>query len=101
AAVDIMEKEGANLADRPRSIAVQETFSGGMRIVLEGSGEKGCAGTHLVSTKCDHRVLHAGLQPKVAETYEPIQTKNAKNLVLDSKQFLLNRVWLDHGYGLP
>jgi len=35
-----MEKEAANLADRPRSIAVQETFSGGMRIVLEGSGEK-------------------------------------------------------------
>jgi hypothetical protein len=35
-----MEKEGANLADRLRSIAVQETFSGGMRIVLEGSGEK-------------------------------------------------------------
>jgi hypothetical protein len=27
--------------------------------------------------------LHAGLQPKVAETYEPIQTRNAKNVVLD------------------
>jgi hypothetical protein len=35
-----MEKEGANLADRPRSISVQETLSDGMRIVLKGSGEK-------------------------------------------------------------
>jgi hypothetical protein len=34
AAVDIMEKEGANLADRPRSISVQETLSEGTRIVL-------------------------------------------------------------------
>ncbi|KAG2046469.1 cytochrome P450, partial [Suillus hirtellus] len=29
------------------------------------------------------RVLHANLQPKVAETYEPMQTRHAKNLVLD------------------
>ncbi|KAG2140708.1 cytochrome P450 [Suillus cothurnatus] len=74
AAVDITEKEAANLADRQRSIAVQETFSGGMRIVLEGSGEK---------LRRLRRVLHAGLQPKVAEIYEPIQTRNAKNVVLD------------------
>ncbi|KAG1855978.1 cytochrome P450 [Suillus subluteus] len=74
AAVDIMEKEGANLADRPRSIAVQETLSDGMRIILEGSGEK---------LRRLRRVLHAGLQPKVAETYEPMQTRNAKNLILD------------------
>ncbi|KAG1854462.1 cytochrome P450 [Suillus subalutaceus] len=74
AAVDIMEKEGANLADRPRSIAVQETLCGGMRVVVEGSGER---------LRRLRRVLHAGLQPKVAETYEPIQTRNAKNLILD------------------
>ncbi|KAG1852411.1 cytochrome P450 [Suillus subalutaceus] len=74
AAVDIMEKEAGNLGDRPRSIAVQETLSDGMRIVLEGSGEK---------LRRLRRVLHAGLQPKVAETYEPIQTRNAKNLILD------------------
>ncbi|KAG1807981.1 cytochrome P450 [Suillus subaureus] len=74
AAVDIMEKEGANLADRPRSIAVQETLSGGMRILLERSGEK---------LRRVRRVLHAGLQPSAAETYEPIQTRNSKNLVLD------------------
>lgn len=74
AAVDIMEKEGANLADRPRSIAVQETLSGGMRIVTENSGDR---------LRRMRRVLHAGLQPKVAETYEPIQTRSAKNLILD------------------
>ncbi|KAG1849245.1 cytochrome P450 [Suillus subluteus] len=75
AAVDIMEKEGANLADRPRSIAVQETLSGGMRMLLEGSGER--------LRRLRSRVLHAGLQPRVAETYEPIQTRNSKILVLD------------------
>ncbi|KAG2126118.1 cytochrome P450 [Suillus cothurnatus] len=74
AAVDIMEKQGANLADRPRSIAVQETLSDGMRVVTEYSGER---------LRRLRRVLHAGLQPKVAETYEPIQTKHAKNLILD------------------
>ncbi|KAG0696780.1 cytochrome P450 [Suillus ampliporus] len=74
AAVDIMEKEGASLADRPRSVAAQETLSGGLRVLLEGSG------TRLRRLR---RVLHAGLQPKVAETYEPIQIRNAKNMVLD------------------
>ncbi|KAG0697790.1 cytochrome P450 [Suillus ampliporus] len=74
AAVDIMEKEGAFLIDRPRSIAAQETLSGGLRILLTGSGER---------LRRLHRVLHAGLQPKVSGTYEPIQTTNAKNVVLD------------------
>ncbi|KAG1836813.1 cytochrome P450 [Suillus subalutaceus] len=91
AAVDIMEKEGGNLADRPRSIAVQETLSDGMRIVLEGSGEKlrrlrryAYCFYRVRSVRLNvSRVLHAGLQPKVAETYEPIQTRNAKNLILD------------------
>ncbi|KAG2072928.1 cytochrome P450 [Suillus decipiens] len=74
AAVDIMEKEAGSLADRPRSIAVQETLSGGMGIVTENSGDR---------LRRMRRILHAGLQPKVAETYEPIQTRNAKNLILD------------------
>ncbi|KAG2131611.1 cytochrome P450 [Suillus bovinus] len=74
AAVDLMEKEGAHIADRPHSIAVQETLSGGLRIVLEGTGER---------LRRLRRVLHASLQPKVAETYEPIQTRHAKNLILD------------------
>ncbi|KAG2131618.1 cytochrome P450 [Suillus bovinus] len=74
AAMDIMEKEGANLADRPRSIAVQDTLSDGLRMILVGSGER---------LRRLRRVMHAGLQPKVAETYEPTQTKHAKNLLLD------------------
>ncbi|KAG1731334.1 cytochrome P450 [Suillus paluster] len=72
AAVDIMEKEGASVADRPCSV-VQDTLSNGL-IVLFAGGER---------LRRLRRVLHAGLQPKVAETYEPIQIKNAKNLVLD------------------
>ncbi|KAG1785220.1 cytochrome P450 [Suillus plorans] len=74
AAVDIMEKEGANLANRPRSIAAQETLTDRLGLLLEGSGE---------IFRRLRWVLHAGLQPKVAETYEPIQTGHSKNLVLD------------------
>lgn len=40
AAMDIMEKQGASVADRPRSIAAGETLSGGMRILLEGTGDR-------------------------------------------------------------
>ena len=29
------------------------------------------------------RVLHVMLQPKIAETYEPVQFRHAKNLLLD------------------
>ncbi|KAG1785059.1 cytochrome P450 [Suillus plorans] len=74
AAVDIMEKQGANVADHPRSISVQETLSGGLRMHLEDSNER---------WRRMRRVLHANLQPKVAETYEPMQTRHVKNLVLD------------------
>lgn len=34
AASDIMEKQGAHIADRPRTIAAGETLSGGMRTLL-------------------------------------------------------------------
>ncbi|KAJ8593053.1 hypothetical protein M405DRAFT_700529, partial [Rhizopogon salebrosus TDB-379] len=74
AAVDIMEKEGASLIDRPSSIAAGDILSGGLRLVT-GSGE--------MVRRLRSRVYHAGLQPKVAETYEPTQTKHAKNVVLD------------------
>lgn len=40
AAMDIMEKEGASIADRPRLIAAAETLSGGMRVVSSRSGER-------------------------------------------------------------
>ena len=34
-----MQKNGADLVDRPRSIAAGEIFSGGMRTLLVGAGE--------------------------------------------------------------
>jgi hypothetical protein len=40
AAVDIMEREGAALVDRPLSISAGETLSGGMRALLTPAGER-------------------------------------------------------------
>lgn len=40
AAIDLMEKEGASLADRPISIAAGETLSGGMRTLLTPVGDR-------------------------------------------------------------
>jgi len=40
AAMELMEKQGASLADRPRSIAAAETLSGNMRVVVEGTGDR-------------------------------------------------------------
>ena len=40
AAIDIMEKEGAYLADRPQNISAGETLSGGMRVLLTPAGER-------------------------------------------------------------
>ncbi|KAJ8588373.1 cytochrome P450 [Rhizopogon salebrosus TDB-379] len=74
AAVAIMEKEGASLIARPRSIAAGDILSGGLRLVTESSGER---------VRRLRRVLHTGLQSKVAGTYEPFYTKHAKNLILD------------------
>ena len=38
--MELMEKQGVLLADRPRSIAAAETLSGGMRVVVEGAGDR-------------------------------------------------------------
>ena len=40
AAIDIMEKEGANLVDRPQNISAGETLSGGMRVLLTPAGDR-------------------------------------------------------------
>ncbi|KAG2052323.1 cytochrome P450 [Suillus hirtellus] len=74
AAVDIMEKEGVNVANHPCSVAVHKTLSEGYRVILEGNTER----WHWI-----HRVLHANLRPKAAETYEPMQTRYVKNVVPD------------------
>ncbi|KAK0222504.1 cytochrome P450 [Armillaria nabsnona] len=74
AAVDIMEKEGASLVDRPRSISAGETLSGGMRTLLTPAGDR---------FKKMRRALHSHLQPKSITSYWPILMKNAKQNLLD------------------
>ncbi|KAF8922451.1 cytochrome P450 [Mucidula mucida] len=66
AAVAIMEREGASLADRPRSVGAGETLSGGMRVLLTPHGER---------FKKMRRALHAHLQPKSVAGYEDVLTK--------------------------
>jgi len=72
AAIDIMEKEGAFLADRPRNIP-GETMSGGMRLLLTPAGER---------CKKMRRALHAYLQPKIVATYKTVFMGRAKQHIL-------------------
>ncbi|KAL4069143.1 cytochrome P450 [Scleroderma yunnanense] len=74
AAIDIMEKEGASLADRPRYVAGGEILSGDMRITFVGDADR---------LRRFRRAMHAHLQPRVAATYETMQSRHAKNLILD------------------
>ncbi|KAG1727108.1 cytochrome P450 [Suillus lakei] len=74
AAMDIMEKQGASLTDRPRMIAAGEMLSGGLAIGLTHAGNK---------LRQMRRVLHTHLQPRAAEAYQPLQMSLAKNVVLD------------------
>ncbi|KAK0468676.1 cytochrome P450 [Armillaria novae-zelandiae] len=72
AAVDIMEKEGAALTDRPRWSAASEMVSGGMRLLLLQSGER---------LRKFRKALHTHLQAKAAKDYEPLQMLYASSLV--------------------
>ncbi|KAF9254961.1 cytochrome P450 [Marasmius fiardii PR-910] len=74
AVVDIMEKEGASLVDRPLSIAAGQTLSGGMRVLLTPAGDR--------SRKL-RRALHAHLQPKSVASYSPVLMKTARQHILD------------------
>ncbi|OJA12084.1 hypothetical protein AZE42_02186 [Rhizopogon vesiculosus] len=69
-----MEKEGEALADRPRMIAAGEMLSGGLLLGLIPVGDR---------FRRMRRVLHTHLQPKAAETYQPMQMSQAKKTVLD------------------
>ena len=42
AAMEIMEKEGASLADQSHLVAAVETLSGGMRVLSERSRDRLC-----------------------------------------------------------
>ncbi|KAF9482981.1 cytochrome P450 [Pholiota conissans] len=74
AAIDIMEREGAWLVDRPQNIAAGETLSGGMRMLLTPAGDR---------FKKMRRAMHAHLQPKLISTYSPTLMKNARQQILD------------------
>ncbi|KAF9527922.1 cytochrome P450 [Crepidotus variabilis] len=74
AATDVMEKQGALTADRPRSITAGEILSGGMRTLFTPFGDR---------FKRMRRALHTHLQPKLLTAYAPVQMRNAKQLVFD------------------
>ncbi|KAG1726484.1 cytochrome P450 [Suillus lakei] len=73
AAMDIMEKQGASVADRPHSVSASELFSNGQVLAFVHNGE---------TFRRMRRALHTHLQPKAAEAYEPLQMSYAKNAVL-------------------
>ncbi|KAJ8587525.1 cytochrome P450 [Rhizopogon salebrosus TDB-379] len=73
AAVDILEKQGALVADRPRMIAGGEMLSGGLMIIFAHIGDR---------FRRMRKTLHTHLQPKAAEVYQPLQMSHAKNTVL-------------------
>jgi cytochrome P450 len=68
-----MEKEGSSLMDRPRSIAVGEILSRGMRILL-ASGDR---------FRRLRKAMHVHLQPKAVLAYRDMQCENARVLILD------------------
>ncbi|TFK93081.1 cytochrome P450 [Polyporus arcularius HHB13444] len=74
AAMDIMVKQSHKLIDRPRYVAAGEIISAGMRTLLTRAGDR---------LRRLRSSLHAALQPQVSAKYEPIQTHNALNYILD------------------
>ncbi|KAG2063856.1 cytochrome P450 [Suillus decipiens] len=73
AAMDIMEKQGRMLADRPRLVA-GEIFARGLTIGLSRAGDR---------HRRKRRALHTHLQSKSAETYQPLQMSQAKAVILN------------------
>jgi cytochrome P450 len=69
-----MEKEGGALVDRPRSIALGEIMSGGMRMIMMSGGER---------FRRLRKAMHAHLQPKAAVEYQDMQSNAAKEAILD------------------
>ncbi|KAG1857088.1 cytochrome P450 [Suillus subluteus] len=73
-AIDIMEKQGAFLADRPRSVAGCDILGKGMRFVQIGSGER---------LRKFRKSSHSHLQVRSAQTYEQVQVAHAREIILD------------------
>ncbi|KAF5344799.1 hypothetical protein D9758_014422 [Tetrapyrgos nigripes] len=74
AAMEIMESQGASLVDRPKSIAAGEILSHNMRILVMSYGKR---------FQRFRKALHTHLQPSAVPAYEPLQTRNARELILD------------------
>ncbi|KAG2355861.1 hypothetical protein BDR07DRAFT_1301895 [Suillus spraguei] len=72
AAIDIMENQGRILADRPRLVA-GEILVRGLTVGLSRAGDR---------LRRKRRALHTHLQPKSAETYQPLQMSQAKTVIL-------------------
>jgi cytochrome P450 len=72
AAVDIMEKQGKMLVDRPHLIAA-DILTGGQSLAVTHAGDR---------LRRKRRAIHTHLQPKSAETYQPLQISQAKTVVL-------------------
>ncbi|KAG2053936.1 cytochrome P450 [Suillus hirtellus] len=72
--VDIMEKEGGLLADRPRAVAAGEILSAGLRMILAPAGEQ---------FRRLRKAAHTHLQAKAAESYAPIQMDAARDVIFD------------------
>ncbi|KAG2366030.1 cytochrome P450 [Suillus spraguei] len=72
AAIDIMEKQGRMVADRPRLVA-GEILTQRLDIGLAPAGER---------WRRMRRALHTHLQPKSAEAYQPLQMSQANSVIL-------------------
>lgn len=92
AVIDIMEKEGASLVDRPQNISAGDTLSGGMRVLLTPAGDRIRKMRRWVlpfflsfesSIKTTNRALHAHLQPKMIASYAPTLMRYARQHILD------------------
>ncbi|KAG1890766.1 cytochrome P450 [Suillus subluteus] len=79
AAVDIMEKQGKMLADRPR-LAAGEILTRGLDIVLAHAGDRFRRMRRFVIAII---ALHTHLQPKLAEAYQPLQMSQAKHVIVN------------------
>ncbi|KAG2361895.1 cytochrome P450 [Suillus spraguei] len=73
-AIDIMEKQGALLADRPRSVAGCDILGKGMRFAQIRSGER---------LRKFRKSAHSHLQPRSAQSYELVQVAHAREIILD------------------
>ncbi|KAF9231520.1 cytochrome P450 [Melanogaster broomeanus] len=74
AATEIMEKQGAALFDRPRSVAFGEILSNNMNIVTMGNGER---------FRRFRKAVHTHFQPRAVQEYEDLQCEHARGVILD------------------